>query len=93
MARFNKRARLDTSQVDDRRGGGGGKVVGGIGGGIGLIILVVSLLLGVNPLDTGAARRPSRPIPVLVYKLKISSKSARLARTQMSGRTVGSSPM
>jgi predicted metalloprotease len=47
---FNDGARLDPSQVEDVRGrrmGGGGLVVGG--GGIGIIILVVSLLLGVDP--------------------------------------------
>jgi predicted metalloprotease len=47
---FNDNARLDPSQVQDQRGrrsGGGGMIVGG--GGIGLVILVVSLLLGVDP--------------------------------------------
>ncbi|HEY7062016.1 MAG TPA: neutral zinc metallopeptidase [Chloroflexota bacterium] len=51
---FNPNAKLDPSQVEDRRGGGfpgggGGLVVGG--GGIGLIVLIISLLLGVNPGD------------------------------------------
>jgi predicted metalloprotease len=48
---FNDNARLDPSQVEDvrgrRMGGGGGLMVGG--GGIGIVILVVSLLLGVDP--------------------------------------------
>ena len=47
---FNDNAQLDPSQVQDRRGsrmGGGGLMVGG--GGIGLVILVVSLLFGVDP--------------------------------------------
>jgi predicted metalloprotease len=45
---FNDDAKLDPSQVQDVRGrrGGGGLVVGG---GLGLVILVVSLLLGVDP--------------------------------------------
>ncbi|MEK6207993.1 MAG: neutral zinc metallopeptidase [Chloroflexota bacterium] len=43
---------LDPSQVEDQRGRGGlgGPVIVG-GGGIGLIILIVSILLGVNPLE------------------------------------------
>ena len=48
---FNDNAQLDPSQVQDRRGsrmgGGGGMMIGG--GGIGLVILVVSLLVGVDP--------------------------------------------
>ncbi len=47
---FNDKSRLDPSQVEDRRGGGMGTAIG-IGGGLGLVILVVALLLGVNPSD------------------------------------------
>jgi predicted metalloprotease len=46
---FNERSRLDTSQVEDRRGMGSAVATGG--GAIGLVILVVALLLGVNPGD------------------------------------------
>src|SRR3712207_3019074 len=50
--RFNENARLDPSQVSDRRGGGmSGRGVAIGGGGIGLVMLIVSMLLGVNPAD------------------------------------------
>ncbi|MFN2519956.1 MAG: neutral zinc metallopeptidase [Candidatus Limnocylindria bacterium] len=62
---FNPNAKLDPSQVQDVRGSGGGRfgsggpmIIGG-GGGIGIIILIVSLLLGVNPLpDASTALTP-----------------------------------
>ncbi len=42
--------RQQSGNVEDRRGmGGGGKIA--IGGGAGVIILIISLLLGQNPLD------------------------------------------
>jgi uncharacterized protein len=59
---FNEGSRLDPSQVEDRRGsriGGTGVAVGG--GGLGLVILIVALLLGVNPGDllNGTGQAPS----------------------------------
>jgi hypothetical protein len=48
---FNEKSRLDPSQVQDRRGRSAGRTIAVGGGGIGLIILVVALLLGVNPGD------------------------------------------
>ncbi len=52
--KFNPRARLDTSGTTDTRGtrarpGGGAIAVGG--GGIGIVVLLLALLFGVNPGD------------------------------------------
>jgi len=62
---FRGNAPLDPSQVEDQRGGSGGAggglggpvVVGG--GGLGLVILIIALLLGVNPLSDYSGTNPS----------------------------------
>lgn len=46
---FNDRKRLDPSQVQDRRGRSTGRTVLVGGGGLGLILLLVSMFLGVDP--------------------------------------------
>lgn len=48
---FNRRSRLDTSQVEDRRGRGAGRAVAIGGGGLGLVLMLVVYLLGGNPGD------------------------------------------
>jgi predicted metalloprotease len=48
---FNENKQLDPSQVQDRRGRSTGRTIAVGGGGLGLIIVVVALLLGVNPGD------------------------------------------
>src|SRR5438477_9790359 len=57
---FRGGAPLDPSQVEDQPGrvGFGGPVIVG-GGGIGLVILIVALLLGVNPLSDYTSTSPS----------------------------------
>jgi predicted metalloprotease len=56
---FNNQSRLDPSQVQDRRGRGVGTTMAIGGGGLGLVVMLVALLFGVNPADLGSAIDPS----------------------------------
>jgi len=52
MPVFNKNARLDTSEIEDRRGVSRGVAIGGAGGAATIVVLILSLIFGV-PIDTG----------------------------------------
>jgi predicted metalloprotease len=60
---FNEEAKLDPSQVEDRRGRGVGPTVAIGGGGLGLVVLVVALLLGIDPSSLGSSEPPPAMTP------------------------------
>jgi uncharacterized protein len=91
---FNKRSRLDPSQVEDRRGRPGtGTVIALGGGGLGLILTIVIMLLGGNltgspngdtgqvPLSTGSAGE--------VNDLEAQCQTGEDANTRQDCRIVG----
>ena len=89
---FKEDSRLDPSQVEDRRGMGTGTVVGG---GIGLVILVVALLLGVNPGDLteviGQVQAPAASTGTAseINTLEVECRTGADANTRQDCRVVG----
>lgn len=90
---FNEKKRLDPSQVQDRRSRGTGKTIAIGGGGIGLVILVVSLLLGVDLGDltdmTGIVPSTSETIIDEVNNLEAECQTGADANTREDCRIVG----
>ena len=90
---FNEKKRLDPTQVQDRRGRGAGKTIAIGGGGIGLVILVVSLLLGVDLGDladmTGMVPSTSETITDEVSNLEAECQTGADANTRQDCRIVG----
>jgi len=88
---FNTRSRLDTSQVQDRRGLGTTMAVGG--GGLGLVVLVVAMLLGVNPADlanvVGQASSATTENASAVNNLAEQCQTGADANTRQDCRIVG----
>lgn len=58
---FKKSKRLDPTQVQDRRGRSTGRTVAVGGGGLGIVVLVIYLLLGGNPMDLVGTDTISQP--------------------------------
>ncbi|HEY0733432.1 MAG TPA: neutral zinc metallopeptidase [Herpetosiphonaceae bacterium] len=90
---FNNQSRLDPSQVQDRRGRGVGTTVALGGGGLGLVVLLVAMLLGVNPADLGGAVDPSsQTVPqssVSAENLEAQCKTGADANEREDCRLVG----
>lgn len=90
---FNEKKRLDPSQVQDRRSRGAGKTIAIGGGGIGLVVLVVSLLLGVDLSDltdmAGIVPSTSETITDDVNNLEAECLTGADANTRDDCRIVG----
>ena len=90
---FNDQSRLDPSQVEDRRGRGASAKVAIGGGGIGLVILVVALLLGVDPSNLGSLVAPPTSIatesPSSASRLEEQCQTGADANARTDCRIVG----
>ncbi len=82
--RFRSGARLDSSQISDRRGRGGAVAVGG-GGIIGLVVLVLSLLSG----DGGGVLPANDTLGPLDADLSAQCRTGEDANSQEDCRIVG----
>ncbi len=92
---FNERSRLDTSQVEDRRGrrAGRGTTLAVGGGGLGIVILIIALLLGVNPDDlsnlAGEGIQPTSENASDITNLAQECKTGADANARLDCRIVG----
>lgn len=90
---FNNRTRLDPSQVQDRRGRSVGGTLAVGGGGIGLIIVVVALLMGVNPGDllgmVATDSSSGSQVTSVVSDLQTACQTGADANTRQDCRIVG----
>lgn len=90
---FNDNTRLDPSQVQDRRGQCIGRTVAIGGGGIGLLVLIIALLLGVNPGDlmnmTGAEQSAPQATPEQISDLAAECQTGADANTRQDCAIVG----
>lgn len=89
---FNRRSRLDPSQVQDRRGRRTGTAVALGGGGLGLIITIVYLLLGGNVSDitgTGTGAQDPYATEYAGVDLQAECQTGADANTRQDCRIVG----
>jgi predicted metalloprotease len=88
--RFNRNKQLDPSQVQDVRGGGMlSSIPGGglsVGGGAGIIVLLLALVLGVNPLSGGGSGLST---PTSPSELAAECRTGADAETREDCRVVG----
>ena len=88
---FNRRSRLDPSQVQDRRGKGPGTAIALGGGGLGLIITIVAMLLGVDL--TGLTGNTPQQAPFEnsgeIYDLEAECQTGADANERQDCRIVG----
>jgi predicted metalloprotease len=85
---FDPNSQLDTSQVEDTRGSRlpGGRAT--IGGGIGIVGLLVALLLGVNPFESGSSFPGVDQVQGDNTQIEQECKTGEDANTKQDCRTV-----
>lgn len=90
---FNDRTRLDPSQVQDRRGRNVGRSLAFGGGGISVVVFVVALLLGANPMDllgmVASDTSSSNQDTSEISDLQITCQTGADANTRADCRIVG----
>ena len=85
---FEEGAQLDSSQISDRRGMGGGRGLAVGGGGLGIVGLLLTLLLGGNPLS-GGGTSSSAGQPASTSDLRTRCQTGADANRDQDCRIVG----